>query len=342
MNIKKCFIICWFGKLPSYVDVWAKSCATNQDFDFLIFTDATVDNNFPPNVKVIPFTMEKFVNRAKSVFNCDVNIKRPYRLCDFKPTYGEIFSEELKEYDFWGHCDIDLIFGNLKEFITDDMLKEKDLIYNAGHLTLYRNSEEINKLYLKKGSAFDFSTVSTKDATFAFDEETGMKRIARQNGVKAAFGLPYIDAEIGYHQLRSRLERTNPDWQAYYWEQGNLYRVKLENGQVSYQKQAYIHLQKRKIEVSLAGGNIGEPFWITPTGYENKKYLGKPTPEDVKRTNPYEGEKALRRQNLSYKFKKIIAIMKRSPYQIYVRVVQARYGINQVDGSLEERPWEKY
>ena len=43
-----------------------------------------------------------------------VTLDRPYKLCDFKPAYGFIFGEYLKEYDYWGHCDIDIVWGDLR------------------------------------------------------------------------------------------------------------------------------------------------------------------------------------------------------------------------------------
>jgi len=29
---------------------------------------------------------------------------------------------------FWGYCDIDLIFGNIRAFMTDELLNEYDII----------------------------------------------------------------------------------------------------------------------------------------------------------------------------------------------------------------------
>jgi hypothetical protein len=35
--------------------------------------------------------------------------------------YGEIFANELHEYDFWGFSDIDLIWGNIRNFYTEEL-----------------------------------------------------------------------------------------------------------------------------------------------------------------------------------------------------------------------------
>lgn len=37
-----------------------------------------------------------------------------------------MFQEYIKDYDFWGHCDADLIFGDIRKFVTDDILNKYD------------------------------------------------------------------------------------------------------------------------------------------------------------------------------------------------------------------------
>lgn len=65
----------------------------------------------------------------------------------YKPAYGAALMEDLIKYDFWGYCDVDLIFGDLKIFITDDILDRNDRIYNLDHFTLFRNIDRMNNFY---------------------------------------------------------------------------------------------------------------------------------------------------------------------------------------------------
>ena len=67
--------------------------------------------------------------------------------------YGEIFEDYLLGYDFWGMCDMDMIFGDLSRFITTDILEKHDKIYQLGHLTLYRNNKEVNGRFRLDGYA---------------------------------------------------------------------------------------------------------------------------------------------------------------------------------------------
>ena len=56
----------------------------------------------------------------------DINIQKPYKLCDFKPAYGKIFEDYLEAYDFWVHCDLDIRWGDIRKFIPEKVLEEKE------------------------------------------------------------------------------------------------------------------------------------------------------------------------------------------------------------------------
>lgn len=55
----------------------------------------------------------------------------------------------MKKYEFWGHCDLDIILGNLNDFITEEMLNTYDKIFCLGHMILYKNDYDINRLFMK-------------------------------------------------------------------------------------------------------------------------------------------------------------------------------------------------
>ena len=79
-------------------------------------------------------------------FDFSIYLDHPYKLCDYKPAYGYIFAEYAHGYDYWGHCDMtDCIFGNLRKFLSDDFLSGADKFMFLGHMTLYRNTDEINR-----------------------------------------------------------------------------------------------------------------------------------------------------------------------------------------------------
>jgi len=197
MNYTKsiAFIICYFGKVPWYFDYFIHSCKYNPSVDFFIITDNdSFENGLPINVKILYMTLNEVSQLASYKLGFKVNVENPYKLCDFKPAYGFIFSDTLKNYDFWGHCDLDVIFGDIRVFMTKDLLDNHDVIsvrsdWLTGCFLLYKNTLKVNTLFLHSK---DYQKVFTSFKHYCFDE-TNFKHVAFTNG-KA------------YHEIESEIE----------------------------------------------------------------------------------------------------------------------------------------
>ena len=123
------FIIVYIGEYPWFFPYFIHSCRYNPTIDFLIFTDNNDPNlELPSNVKLVSYSIDQFKADAAKALGFDVAVESGYKLCDFKPAYGYIFADYIKDYDFWGYCDVDVIFGNIRSFMTDELLDEYDII----------------------------------------------------------------------------------------------------------------------------------------------------------------------------------------------------------------------
>lgn len=169
-----CIIIPYFGeKFPPYFDFFLKSVSMNQDIDFLFLTD--IESPYLKeikNIKLIPFSLNQFKELADKKLEIKTKLEIPYKLCDFKPAYGYILNDLIIQYDYWGHCDIDLIFGRISHFIQPLLQEEYDVIsarkeYLSGFFTLYKNQNKINTLFKKSR---DWEKVFTRTENFCFDE----------------------------------------------------------------------------------------------------------------------------------------------------------------------------
>ena len=177
------FIITYMGKFPWYFPYFLHSCCYNPTVDFLIFTD-NIDSNLelPPNIKTIPYSIEQFKTDAAKALGFGVAVEFGYKLCDFKPAYGCIFADYIEDYDFWGYCDIDVIFGNIRAFMTDELLSKYDIIsarhdYLTGCFALYRNQPYFRELFKQSK---DYRKVFTDSRNFYFDEtHTGLNEFER-------------------------------------------------------------------------------------------------------------------------------------------------------------------
>jgi hypothetical protein len=141
----------YFGKFPYYFSLFKKSAKANKDVDFVIFADEEEEFE-EDNIKVIKLNSKQFAELASEKLGLPINPPKPYKLCDFKPAYGKIFEDYFKEYDFWGHSDIDLIWGDIRKFIPDEILEENDIVsanpvYLSGVFSIYKNTERLKNIY---------------------------------------------------------------------------------------------------------------------------------------------------------------------------------------------------
>jgi len=167
------FIITFMGKYPWHFPYFLHSCRYNPTVDFLVFTDNNDPGlELPPNVKIISYSIEQFKAEAAKALGFDVAVESGYKLCDLRPAYGTIFFDFIKDYDFWGYCDVDVIFGNIRSFMTDELLNEYDIIsarhdYLTGCFALYRNNSFMRELFRQSK---DYRKVFTDPRNFFFDE----------------------------------------------------------------------------------------------------------------------------------------------------------------------------
>lgn len=171
---KICIVVPYFGSWPKWFNIFLESCRYNPNITWLLYTDCGTPDNLPDNVHIENADLTMFNTLASQKLNMDIRItdKFRYKLCDMKPAYGTIFEDYLTGYDFWGYGDIDLIFGNIQDFITDDMLENYDVInvkkeYIVAHFILYRNEKRITELYKKGPYDQVFLDVET---CYCFDE----------------------------------------------------------------------------------------------------------------------------------------------------------------------------
>ncbi len=170
--MKIAILVVYFGRLPKFTQLFLASCARNRGVDFFLIGDAWkgVLGDVPSNCYLDTMDLDQLVSLVNRKTGFMPNIASPYKLCDFKPAFGDIFQEKLAGYDYWGFSDIDLILGDLMEFLTH--LDKYDIFstrqeFLSGPFFLMRNTASINRLY--KNSK-DIARVLTSDQHFCFDE----------------------------------------------------------------------------------------------------------------------------------------------------------------------------
>lgn len=156
MKNKIAIILPYFGKFPQWFSLFIEGCKYNDFIDFWIYTDNDYDECVCKNVFFRHMSFDEYCRKVGRALEIDFHPQSPYKLCGVRPFIGIVFEEELHGYDFWGFCDLDLVFGDLKMFFSPANLNKYDILSTegdriAGPLCIIKNNEEYrNKAFLIK------------------------------------------------------------------------------------------------------------------------------------------------------------------------------------------------
>lgn len=256
--MKTVLILPYFGKFPNYFNLHLHTIKANPTMQWLLFTDDKTNYNFPSNVTVVSISFEEIQQLFQSKFDFKIALDSPFKLCDFRPAFGYVLQEYLKDYDYWGHCDPDILWGNFNALIDFNALSTFDKIFCFGHLTFYKNTTQNNQRFLLPIAGEErYKKVFSHPIGFAFDEKftKSINSLYQENNIPIF--LDNLVADVDSYHTNMRLTTYNPltnsyslepiKKQLFVWEEGSLYRYHIDNGMLVKKEFLYIHLQKRKM-----------------------------------------------------------------------------------------------
>ena len=296
-------IATWFGKLPPYFPMWLKSAEANSDIDFYLFFDQEVQCK-SPNIYVVRTTMEKEIKRISETLHEEIQIKNSYKFCDLRPFFGVAYQEYISAYDFWGYCDIDLVFGDIRSFLTDEVLDSYDRFYECGHLSVFRNNEKMNKLYDLPGGIYSKDEIFRSTVKTTPEEQHGLNRICKKNRISWYQKADYADFVVYYSDLQLWHGYKNYEYQIFYWENGHVYRAAIHgDGKIYTNEFVYLHWQKRK-PVPDEGAVGASSFFIFSTRLSVKEQ-GVPDRETIMKMCSVVKDEIHRKEKRKYVRKKL-------------------------------------
>lgn len=288
----------WFGNAyPALFPLWMKSAAYNRQVDFLLFGNVTPAIPTPPNFHYFPLSLAELETLARRQMDCpELIIPTPYKICDYKPMFGTVFREYLSQYDFWGHCDLDMLFGDLSAFLTPEKLAKYDKIYPNGHLSLYRNTPEVNSRWRLPYGKFALKNILTMPVNFAFDEWDGIYHIYRKCGFPFYREVEFAEPVANFPRFRLIPQRSNPKYerrpqdyreQLFYWEEGKICRAYCTGEETPAAEEfAYIHFQSWRFADISPEILAAKRLFFTRNGFQVKPAAGLPSRQTVNMLNP--------------------------------------------------------
>jgi hypothetical protein len=161
--MKKTFILTQFGTPHEWTQQYIDNVQKLEKYGWYWKIFAPEINNYKfntkGNVEIIPMTIWGFNKLCVKQLGFDPEVQiengiptKP--MSDFYVANGVIFQDYLKDTDFWGITNWDVVWGLLDNFIDDDMLAHCDVFSDDvgavnGVFSLFRNCEEINNLFRK-------------------------------------------------------------------------------------------------------------------------------------------------------------------------------------------------
>ena len=247
-----------FGDRPSYFALVVKSMAHNPDVDWLMFTDRPVEHA-PANLDVRVCSFADLSARIQTCFAFTIALEDPYKLCDFRPAFGEIFRDELAGWHFWGHCDLDVIFGRIRHHLPPEAF-EADKILFQGNFALYRNTPEAAEWFRHEIPGISYRRAMTTPAATHFDEWAGIYYILRELGVR--YWQQDAIFDIRFSRYRTRAESAPAAPRRYAWEAGEICEYRVDRGTVERRTALLIHLQKRSMRSPPDDVLGADRYWI--------------------------------------------------------------------------------
>ncbi len=135
--LRKLLICPWFGPLPSWYDHWHANISQliEYGYDFLVDHDE-----------------EAFAAEAEQALGVKYPTGDGRKVCDYRCAFGVIYEHTLRDYDYWGHTDLDMVYGRVGHFLPDPVLEPLELFSNhptyvSGPWSLYKNTPAVNETF---------------------------------------------------------------------------------------------------------------------------------------------------------------------------------------------------
>lgn len=166
--LRKILITPYFGKFPQWMDKFQPP----EGYDWLLDTN-----------------LDSFKKRVKDKLRIECPVEYgSSKVWDYRCALGLLYEEEIKEHDYWGHCDFDVVWGDMDKFYPDLIISQYDVIsghntYVNGSFSLYRNNRMVNTLF-----QFGIEWLPNMiDKTSTGWVEKEFSRLLEQSGLKYAY-----------------------------------------------------------------------------------------------------------------------------------------------------------
>ncbi len=237
-------VVPYYGPLPKWLPLFLASAARNKSVHFFIVTNEKVSLALPPNVSHVPVEFAEIERRVRNAVSPDFRLSYAYKLCDVKPFYGIVFENLFRDSQFWGYCDLDLVFGDLSPILQKSgRLEEADFFCAdsgpvVGTFCLYRNSVRMNTFalslpeYIRRLNSAEYESLDEKELTKALAHASDIRYIRAEKLAESQLSISPDGRMVG------RTSGVVGDPNEFYWTDGRTF-IRSPGGQP--QEVMYLH-----------------------------------------------------------------------------------------------------
>lgn len=275
--------VIYYGSFPNYFQLYLDSVRVNKDLlRIILITDIDLSKyKIPTNVIHFNLSLQEVRERAKLFFQTEYNIivpieqiiKFPYKLCDYRPIYHEIFKDiyeilKISCDDYIGWTDVDVIYGKISSFL--DLKNNYNIIGEQGHFTAIKNENKFKDCYkyvpLMINRLIDERSLFVDENAFIdilfekFKSELNVFKMYNYHcDITPWQNMPGNSKELTMsgrnNEIINYLECENSN--------GKLF-IHFMDGRI--QETVYCHLQKRTMMVDFEK-NVGDKYYITSDNF---------------------------------------------------------------------------
>jgi len=152
MNPWLIMLIPYFGRWPEWIELFIESCKWNPSVRWRLYTDCGEPQNKAANVAYVHLSFDDYKALVRERLGIEFDPPAPYKLCDLKPCLAYIHERDVAGFPFFGYGDIDVVYGNIRNFYTDEVLARSNVLSThperlSGHFAVLRNTRVFRRAF---------------------------------------------------------------------------------------------------------------------------------------------------------------------------------------------------
>lgn len=142
----------YFGRWPEWFELFVESCKWNPGVRWRFYTDCGEPENRADNVDYVHLSFDDYKALVSERLGISFRPADPYKLCDLRPCLAHVHERDAADFPFVGHGDIDVIYGNIGGFYTEELRARLDVLSThperlSGHFAVLRNTRRNRRAF---------------------------------------------------------------------------------------------------------------------------------------------------------------------------------------------------